>query len=86
MTRIFPFTGPSIRTPTNETIYITAIGCELGLALRPLGISSTIFGPAVARDETEVTDRENSRVESNMASRFELPLLRIARDTICNSM
>jgi hypothetical protein len=86
MTKIVLFTGPSIRTTGNETIYITAIGCELGLALRPLRISSTILGPAVARDETEVTDRKKLRVESNMASLFELPLLRIARDTICNSM
>jgi hypothetical protein len=86
MTRIFLFTGPIIRTTANEKIYIAAIGCELGLALRPLRISSTTFGPAVARDETEVTDRKNLRVESSMASLVELPLLRIARDNICSSM
>ncbi len=79
MTKIFLFAGPSIPASANETIYITAIACELGLALRPLRISSTILGPAIARDEIEVSDRKNFRVETNMASLFELPLLRIAR-------
>jgi hypothetical protein len=85
MAKIFLFAGPSTRTTAKETIYIKAIGCELGLALRPLRSSSTTFGPAVARDETEVTDRRNLCVKSSMASLFELPLLRIARDNICNS-
>jgi hypothetical protein len=86
MIKNFLFTGPSIRITANERIYVIAIGSEVGLVLRPLRKSSGIFGPAVAREKTEVADRKNLCLESRMAPLFELPLLRNARDNICSSM